>query len=85
VFGEGVKMMSRFVVVPAIPTETGSMRNGSRFYCQTAPIGFNLYDNEEKLRLTTYQTREEAEGECQRLNLERLQSVLSERESVTAL
>ena len=27
------------------------MRNGSRFYCQTAPIGFNLYDNEEKLRL----------------------------------
>jgi len=86
VLGEGVKMMSRFVVVPAIPTETGSMRNGSRFYCQTAPIGFNLYDNEEKLRLkTTYQTREEAESECQRLNLERLQSVLSERESVTAL
>ena len=84
--GEGVKMISRFVVVPAIPTETGSMRNGSRFYCQTAPIGFNLYDNEEKLRLkTTYQTREEAERECQQLNLERLQSVLSERESVTAL
>lgn len=84
--GEGVKMISRFVVVPAIPTETGSMRNGSRFYCQTAPIGFNLYDNEEKLRLkTTYQTREEAEGECQRLNLEMLQRVLSERESVTAL
>lgn len=79
-------MISRFVVVPAIPTETGSMRNGSRFYCQTAPIGFNLYDNEEKLRLeTTYQTREEAEGQCQRLNLERLQGVLSERESVTYL
>lgn len=39
------------------------MRNGSRFYCQTVPIGFNLYDNEEKLRLkTTYQIREEAEG-----------------------
>jgi hypothetical protein len=86
VLGEDVKMMSRFVVVPAIPTETGSMRNGSRFYCQTAPIGFNLYDNEEKLRLkTTYQIREEAVSECQRLNLERLQSVLSERESVTAL
>jgi hypothetical protein len=86
VLGEGVKMISRFVVVPAIPTETGSMRNGSRFYCQTAPIGFNLYDNEEKLRLkTTYQTREEAEGECQQLNLERLQSVSSERESMPAL
>lgn len=85
VLGEGVKMISRFVVVPAIPTETVSMRNGSRFYCQTAPIGFNLYDNEEKLRLKiTYQTREEAEGECKRINLERLQTVLSERESVTA-
>lgn len=77
-------MMSRFVVVPAIPTETGSMRNGARFYCKTAPIGFNVYDNKEKLRLkTTYQTREEAEAECQRLNLERLQNVLSDRESMT--
>ncbi|TPG74684.1 hypothetical protein EAH78_24025 [Pseudomonas arsenicoxydans] len=74
-------MISRFIVVPAIPTETGSMRNGTRFYCETAPIGFNIYDNEEKARLkATYQTRGEAEGECQRLNLDRLQSVLSERE-----
>ncbi|CAJ0557410.1 unnamed protein product, partial [Mesorhabditis spiculigera] len=52
----------------------------------TAAIGFNRYDNEEKLRLkTNYQVREKAESECQRFNLERLQSVLSERESVTAL
>jgi hypothetical protein len=50
VLGEGVKMISRFVVVPAIPTETGSMRNGVRFYRVTAPIGFKIYDNEEKLR-----------------------------------
>lgn len=79
-------MISRFVVVPAIPVETGSMRNGSRFYCKTAPIGFIIYDNQEKLRLkTAYQAREEAEDECQRLNQERLQNVLSERESVTAL
>ncbi len=78
-------MMSRFVVVPAIPTETGSMRSGARFYCKTAPIGFNIYDNEEKLRLTTtYQAREEAEDECQRLNLKRLQNVLSERETMPA-
>ena len=79
-------MISRFVVVPAIPTETGSMRNGARFYCKTAPIGFSIYDNEEKLRLTTtYQAREEAEAECKRLNLERLQNVLSNREPMTAL
>ena len=79
-------MISRFVVVPAIPTETGSTRKGVRFYCQTAPIGFNLYDNEGKLRLkTTYQTREEAESECLRVNMERLQNVLSEREFLTVL
>jgi hypothetical protein len=79
-------MISRFVVVPAIPTETGSTRNGSRFYCQTAPIGFNVYDNEEKLRLkTTYQTREEGESECQRLNEERLEGIFLERESVPVL
>ncbi len=79
VLGEGVKMISRFVVVPAIPMETGSVRNGSRFYCQTAPIGFSIYDNEEKLRLKNiYQTREEAEGECHQLNLEWRQIVLSE-------
>jgi hypothetical protein len=86
VLEEGVKMTPRFVVVPAIPTETGSKRNGMRFYCETEPIGFNIYDNEEKLRLkATYQTRVEAEGDCQRLNLERLQSVLSERKSMPSL
>ncbi|PIB53976.1 hypothetical protein AOA60_22045 [Pseudomonas sp. 2822-17] len=74
-------MISRFVVVPAAPTKTGSMRNGTRFFCETAPIGFNIYDNEEKLRLkTTYQTRVEAEGECQRLNLELLQRGGTEQE-----
>lgn len=45
-------MISRFVVVPANPKETGSMRNGASF-CKTAPIGFNIYDNKDKLRLTT--------------------------------
>lgn len=62
------------------------MRNGTRFYFETAPIGFNIYDNEEKLRLkTTYQARDEAEVECQRLNQERIDDVLSERESMIAL
>ena len=66
--------------------KTGSMHNGARFYCETAPIGLNVYDNEEKLRLqNTYQAQEEAEVESQRLNLERLQNVLLERESTTAL
>ena len=80
-FEEGLSMISRFVVVPGVPTETGSIRNGTRFYCETAPIGFNIYDNEEKLRLkVTYQTRVEAESECQRLNLELLQGGDTEQE-----
>jgi hypothetical protein len=81
-----MKMILRFVVVPAIPTETGSMRSGARFYCETAPIDFNIYNNEEKLRLkTVYQTRAEAEGACLELNQEQLQSMLSGRESMSSL
>jgi hypothetical protein len=86
VSGEGEKMISRFVVVPAIPTETGSTRNGVRYYCETAPIGFNIYDNEEKLRLkTTYQARNEADVECKRLNQDSLANVLAERDAMIAL
>jgi hypothetical protein len=33
------------------------MRDGVRFYYQTAPIVFNIYDNEEKLRQRTTYTR----------------------------
>ncbi|MCP1484627.1 hypothetical protein J3D48_000940 [Pseudomonas fluorescens] len=74
-------MVLRFVVVPAVPVETGSMRSGARYYCETAPIGFNIYDNEEKLRLkTVYQVRAEAENACVKLNEERLHSMLLERE-----
>jgi hypothetical protein len=62
------------------------MRNGARFYCKTAPIGSNIYDHEQKLRLTnTYKAREEAEAECQRLNQEFLQNVLSDQEPMTAI
>lgn len=71
-------MNSRFVVVPAVPIETGSVRNGTRFYCETVSAGFNIYDNAEKLRSkVTYQTRAEADGECQRLNLEWVEPVLT--------
>lgn len=73
-------MALRFGVIPALPTETGSARNGTRSYCKNASVGFNLYDNEKKLRLQTYyETRAEAEYECQRRNMERLQIVHSER------
>lgn len=75
-------MAFRFGVVPELPTDTESMRNGTRSYCKTATVGFNLYDTEKKLRLqTTYQTRAEAEYECQRHNMVRLQIVHSEQEA----
>ena len=73
----GANMNPRFVVVPAIPVETETVREGGRFYCKTAPIEFNLYDNQDKQRLApNYPSRQQAEDECQRLNTERLQSIL---------
>jgi hypothetical protein len=63
------QMIPRYVVVPAIPTETGSTRNGARFYSTTIPAGFDIYDNQDKRRLQpTYPARIEADAECQRLN-----------------
>jgi hypothetical protein len=63
-------MPQQFVVVPAIPKDVGSVRHGTRFYCQTEPIGFDIYDNVEKRRLQkSHSCREEAENECRRLNL----------------
>ena len=42
----------------------------------------NIYDNDEKLRSkAAYETREEAEGKCQRLNLELVQSVVTQQKS----
>lgn len=71
--------MPRFIVVPAIPEETGSMRIGSRFYCTTAPIGFNIYDSEARCRLPdSYPARDEAEQACNQLNAERLQNMITE-------
>ncbi|VVN48049.1 hypothetical protein PS639_05970 [Pseudomonas fluorescens] len=76
-------MVLRFVVVPAVPTETGSSRKGMRGYCKTAPLGFNIYDNEKKRRSqATFRSREEAEAECERINLRRLQSVSSHSDTL---
>lgn len=73
--------MPRFVVVPAIPKETGSKRIGSRFYCTTAPIGFNIYDSEAQCRLPdSYAARNEADEACEQLNAERLQNMMVERD-----
>lgn len=41
-------MIQRFVVVPAIPTEAGPVRNGTRFHSTTVPAGFDTYDNQAR-------------------------------------
>ena len=70
-------MIQRFVVVPAIPTETGSVRNGARFYSTTVG-GFDIYDNQDKQRLKlTYPTRIEADVECERRNVECYQTTMT--------
>jgi hypothetical protein len=66
---EDASMPPRFVVIPAIPKEMGAIRQGARFYCNTAPTGFDIYDNDEKRRLKKdYPSRGEAETECLQLN-----------------
>lgn len=67
---EGSMNSFRFVAVPAVPTETESLRTAKRAFAKVSALGFNIYDNEDKRRLkTNYLTRVEAERECERLNI----------------
>ncbi|MBA5705969.1 hypothetical protein DT037_02615 [Pseudomonas fulva] len=56
-------MQSRFVIVPAVPIEKEAIKSGSRFYATTVSGGFDIYDNQEKLRLKpSYSTKALAEA-----------------------
>jgi len=62
-------MQRRFVIVPAVPIEKDSFRSGARFYANTVSGGFDIYDNQEKLRLKpSYPTRTLAEVACATMN-----------------
>ena len=64
-------MQSRIVIVPAVPVEKESFQSGSRFYAATVSGGFDIYDNQEKLRLKpSYATRSQAEAARVKLNSE---------------
>ncbi|WP_082432341.1 hypothetical protein [Pseudomonas sp. NBRC 111124] len=64
-------MQSRFVIVPAVPIEKESFQSGSRFYSATVSGGFDIYDNQEKLRLKpSYPTKSLAEAARLKLNSE---------------
>ncbi|MBK5003848.1 hypothetical protein [Pseudomonas sp. S32] len=44
-------MQPRFVIVLAVPIENESFQFGNRFYAATSSGGFDIYDNQEKIRL----------------------------------
>jgi len=62
-------MQPRFVVVPAVPKEEESFRVGVRFYAATISVGYDIYDNQEKMRLKRdFPNRSAVELECARMN-----------------
>ncbi|MGE8328886.1 hypothetical protein [Pseudomonas urmiensis] len=64
-------MLPRFVIVPALPIEQEHFRQGIRHFSTTISGGFDIYDNQEKLRLKpSYPTRARAETACVKMNLE---------------
>ena len=64
-------MQTRFVIVPAVPIEKETFQSGSRFYAATVSGGFDIYDNQEKLRLKpSYATKSLAEAARAKLNSE---------------
>ncbi|MFT4456487.1 hypothetical protein [Pseudomonas sp. RTCS2] len=64
-------MQPRFVIVPAVPIENESFQVGNRFYAATTSGGFDIYDNQEKVRLNRgFPSRSAGEVECNRMNAE---------------
>lgn len=64
-------MQSRFVIVPAVPIENESFQVGNRFYAATCSGGFDIYDNQEKIRLNRgFASRSLGEKECDKMNAE---------------
>lgn len=61
-------MQPRFVIVPAVPIENESFQIGSRFYANTISGGFDIYDNQEKIRLKRgLANRSLAVAECEKM------------------
>lgn len=64
-------MQARFVIVPAVPIEKESFHVGNRFYSATCSGGFDIYDNQEKVRLKRgFASRSAGEKECNKMNAE---------------
>ncbi|WP_082044721.1 hypothetical protein [Pseudomonas sp. C5pp] len=61
-------MQPRFVIVPAVPIENESFQIGNRFYAATTSGGFDIYDNQEKIRIKrNFSNRSLAITECEKM------------------
>lgn len=61
-------MQPRFVIVPAVPVEQEPFRQGVRHCASTISGGFDIYDNQEKLRLKrSYPSKSLAEAACAKM------------------
>ena len=64
-------MQPRFVIVPAVPIFKDSIQSSSPFHAPTVSGGFDIYDNQDKLRLEpSFPSRAAAEAACTRMNSE---------------
>ena len=65
--GDG-KMQPRFVIVPAVPIENESFQVGNRFYAATSSGGFDIYDNQEKIRIKrNFSSKSLAMAACEKM------------------
>lgn len=67
-------MLPRFVIVPALPIiSSDSFQSGTHVYTSLPSSGFDIYDNQNKLRLRpSYPGRMAADAACAKMNMESL-------------
>lgn len=64
-------MLPRFVLVPAVPVEKPSYRDGLEPHSEAYSGSFDIYDNKEEVRLTRgFHDRTVAEAACVNMNCE---------------
>lgn len=64
-------MLPRFVLIPAVQIEERSYIPGIKHHSEAHQGGFDIYDNQEKVRLTHgFQDRTVAENACANMNIE---------------
>ncbi|MFV3382634.1 hypothetical protein [Pseudomonas sp. NY15354] len=64
-------LQSRFVIVPIVPIEQETLKNGARFLASAESGDLDIYDNWEKMRFKpSYPTKALADAACAKMNSE---------------